>query len=125
MICKKFNNKLQILKLNSQFFNILNMSKYIVDPFILYYKENIFNYSRLSYSINKKKIKYAHERNLIKRIIREFFINYQYAIHTFDIFICLNRLINLNILKLESLKRCINTIFKFLIVKSLHRRLLK
>lgn len=40
---------------------------------LLYAKNNKFNYSRLGIIISKKNIKYSHDRNRIKRYIRESF----------------------------------------------------
>ncbi|WAI18256.1 MAG: ribonuclease P protein component [Buchnera aphidicola (Acyrthosiphon caraganae)] len=45
---------------------------------------NLLGYPRLGLSIPRKNIKYAHDRNLIKRLIRETFRSLQYKLLAID-----------------------------------------
>ncbi len=51
---------------------------------IIYYKKNSFNQSRIGLSVTKKLGK-AHDRNRLKRIIREYFRTSPYKFLGFDI----------------------------------------
>jgi ribonuclease P protein component len=47
--------------------------KIVTDEFILLYRENNLGYPRLGLAISKKMIAKAHDRNRIKRLLRESF----------------------------------------------------
>lgn len=51
---------------------------------IIYYKKNSFNQTRIGLSVPKKLGK-AHDRNRLKRIIREYFRNSDYKLLGYDI----------------------------------------
>lgn len=94
-----------------------NMFKYIEHPFILFYKYNNLSYARLGYYIKKNTIKYAHERNLIKRIIKEQFRINQKYLPNFDIIICILKLIYYDQINKKFIQIKIYKLLTFLINK--------
>ncbi|BAH82886.1 ribonuclease P protein component [Candidatus Ishikawella capsulata] len=47
-------------------------------------RKNLFRYPRIGFAISKKNIKFAHDRNRIKRITRETFRKMQYKLPIMD-----------------------------------------
>jgi len=64
---------------------------------------NILGYPRLGLSVSRKNIRYAHDRNLIKRLIRETFRILQYRLIAMDFIVITKK----NILFLNN-KKIIN-----------------
>lgn len=110
----KFNKNLQLLKLHKKPLNFSIMCKYIVHPFIIFFFYNKLTYPRLGYLIGKKKIKYAYQRNLIKRIIKEYFRINKKNLNNIDIIISITNLINCNKFTKLDINININKIFNFL-----------
>ncbi|MGP1958437.1 MAG: ribonuclease P protein component [Arsenophonus sp. ER-NS5-MAG3] len=52
---------------------------------------NNLGYSRLGLSISKKNIKRAHERNRIKRLVREYFRLHQYELSSMDFIVLIRK----------------------------------
>lgn len=62
--------KYEIIKKHDEFNNLINNEKFIKNNnFVIYYKDNSYNYSRFGIAISKKFGK-AHIRNYYKRITR-------------------------------------------------------
>ncbi|WP_422667489.1 ribonuclease P protein component [Buchnera aphidicola] len=66
-------------------------------------RNNILGYPRLGLSISRKNIKYAYQRNLIKRLIRETFRLLQYKLVSMDFIVIAKK----NIIYLNN-KRILN-----------------
>ncbi|MEI4269792.1 MAG: ribonuclease P protein component [Candidatus Dasytiphilus stammeri] len=103
----KFPKKLR-LDNDKKFRDVFRNSKsiFITDITILY-RTNFLEYPRVGICISKKVIKRAHERNRIKRLIRESFRLHQNYLRSIDFIIIIKKsLINknnhsiLNILKI-------------------------
>lgn len=61
-------------------------SKRISSPFLtLVIQENQLSYPRIGFAIAKKQIKRAHERNRLKRLMREFIRLNQHQLPAFDV----------------------------------------
>lgn len=66
--------KTQRLLTKSSYDRVFSQAKKLTTPeFILLYRENALGYSRLGLAISKKSLAKAHDRNRIKRLIRESF----------------------------------------------------
>lgn len=89
--------ELKLIKTNQFNFVFQQNKKLSISNIILLSRLNIVKYPRLGISISKKKIKKSHERNRIKRIIRESFRLNQHIIFYMDfIFIVKKNIIHLN-----------------------------
>ncbi|XKM13911.1 ribonuclease P protein component [Orbaceae bacterium ac157xtp] len=72
----------------SDFNHVFTQSFRIGSPVInLVIRENELNHFRLGFAIAKKQIKHAHERNRIKRVIRDYFRINQYQLPNFDMIV--------------------------------------
>lgn len=81
---RNFPKKVRLLKAN-EFTSVFRCSKYIkVTGITLFSCPNQLGYPRIGLSISKKYIKYAHERNRIKRYARETFRIHQHNLLTLD-----------------------------------------
>lgn len=82
-----FPKKLRLLKIRH--FNIVfkNPTKIYVSEISIFSKYNELKYPRIGINISKKYVKNAHDRNRIKRIIRESFRKVQYDLPKMDLII--------------------------------------
>lgn len=70
---------------SSDFDNVFSNSKRIGSPSLtLIVKNNQLSYPRIGFAIAKKQIKRAHERNRLKRLMREFIRLNQHNLPHFD-----------------------------------------
>ncbi|AZP36235.1 Ribonuclease P protein component [Candidatus Annandia adelgestsuga] len=69
----KFKKKQKIKFFKNFIKNFKKINFFYSSCIMLYIKNNNFNYSRLGIIISKKNIKFSHDRNKIKRYIRESF----------------------------------------------------
>lgn len=68
-----FPRQKRLLK-KSEFEEVFNQGKKMTsEHFIFFYKVNTLTHARLGLAISKKKIHKAHDRNRVKRLIRETF----------------------------------------------------
>lgn len=66
--------KTQRLLTKNDYNHVFEQAKKIATPgFIILFRENEFSYARLGLAISKKMIAKAHDRNRIKRLLREGF----------------------------------------------------
>ncbi len=84
MVDSRFEKKFRLL--SARDFDELKVgsSSYKKASLIIYYKKNSFNQSRIGLSIPKK-IGKSHDRNRLKRIIREYYRNSPYKFLGYDI----------------------------------------
>lgn len=67
-------NKTRRLVKKSDYDHVFSQAKKIVTPdFVLLYRKNVLGEARLGLAISKKMIAKAHDRNRIKRVLRETF----------------------------------------------------
>ena len=68
-----FDKTRRLLKKND-FDNVFNQAKKIVTPeFIILYRDNVVGHARLGMALSKKRIAKSHDRNRVKRLLRETF----------------------------------------------------
>lgn len=68
-----FDKTRRLLKKND-FNNVFNQAKKIETPeFIILYKNNQLGHARLGMALSKKRIAKSHDRNRLKRLLRETF----------------------------------------------------
>lgn len=68
-----FIRELRLLTPND-FNHVFNQSTRVSSPYItLVIRKNTLSHPRLGFAIAKKQVKHAHERNRLKRVIREYF----------------------------------------------------
>ena len=68
-----FNKTRRLLK-KSEYDNVFNQAKKLVtSDFIILYRENAIGHARLGLALSKKMIAKAHDRNRLKRQLRETF----------------------------------------------------
>lgn len=64
-------NKKYIIRKNEEIKEIIDLkNKIVCSYFVIYFRNNLFNYNRYCISISKK-IGKAHDRNLLKRRIKD------------------------------------------------------
>ena len=68
-----FNKARRLLKKKEFDFVFSDAKKIITPEFVILYRENKYGYARLGLALSKKKIAKAHDRNRMKRFIRETF----------------------------------------------------
>lgn len=79
-----FPKKLRLLT-NKDFFLVFkNSYKIKISEIVIFSHFNIFNYPRIGLIFSKKYVKKSHDRNRIKRIIRESFRINQYKLPNID-----------------------------------------
>jgi ribonuclease P protein component len=92
-------------------------SSYKKAALIVYYKRNSFNQSRIGISVPKK-IGKSHDRNRLKRLIREFFRTSPYKFLGYDILLVVSWSRNLlpesSLVKEEVLNKNLHEYFNFL-----------
>lgn len=67
-------DKTHRLLIKSDYDNVFNQAKKIVTPdFIVLYRDNVVGHARLGLALSKKTIAKAHDRNRVKRLLRETF----------------------------------------------------
>ncbi|VFP83463.1 Ribonuclease P protein component [Buchnera aphidicola (Cinara laricifoliae)] len=113
-----FSKKLRLLS-NDQFKHVYNKNfKINIKPFIMLRCLNCLKFPRLGISIAKKNIMYAHDRNRIKRLIRESFRLIQHNLLFMDFIIIVKKnthlLSNNNILYFLQTLWCYNKKNNFL-----------
>lgn len=82
---RRFLSKKRRLLRLSDFVSVFKQSKRIsVVGVTLFSRVNQFGYPRIGLAISKKYVKYAHERNRIKRYARETFRTYQHNLPNLD-----------------------------------------
>lgn len=87
---RHFPKKMRLLKLN-EFVFVFQQSKCIKTAGItLFSRFNKLGYPRIGLSISKRYIKYAHERNRIKRCARETFRIHQHNLLASDFVLTIN-----------------------------------
>lgn len=91
-----FSKKKRLFKLKDFIFLSYYSKKYIFPEIDFYISNNNLKFPRIGISISKKYIKLAHERNKIKRIIRENFRLNQKKINCFDFLIKIKKSIKHN-----------------------------
>ena len=73
MDCFNFNKTRRLLK-KSDYDYVFEKAKKLVTPeFIIFYRANNLGQARLGLALSKKSISKAHDRNRIKRLLRETF----------------------------------------------------
>ncbi|CUR52998.1 ribonuclease P protein component [Buchnera aphidicola] len=86
-----FHKKLR-LKTTQQFQNVYqNNQKKITSEFVVFGRLNNLTFPRLGLSISKKKVKYAWNRNRIKRVIKECFRLLQYYLLFMDFIVVVKK----------------------------------
>ncbi|VFP80934.1 Ribonuclease P protein component [Buchnera aphidicola (Cinara kochiana kochiana)] len=113
-----FSKKLRLLS-NNQFQCVYNKNyKIDIKSFIMLRCLNYLKFPRLGISIAKKNIMYAHDRNRIKRLIRESFRLIQHNLLLMDFIIIVKKnthlLSNSNILRFLQKLWCYNNKNNFL-----------
>ena len=84
MVDSKFEKQFRLLSA-SDFKNLrVGSSSYKKPSLIIYFKKNSFNQTRIGISASKKVGK-SHDRNRIKRIIREYFRTSPFKFYGYDI----------------------------------------
>lgn len=68
-----FNKTKRLLKKKEFDFVFANAKKIVTPEFVFLYRENNCGFARLGLALSKKKIAKAHDRNRMKRFIRETF----------------------------------------------------
>lgn len=69
----KFDKNLRLLK-SEDFKKVFSKQQVAIkNPFLVFYCLNNLPYSRIGFAINKKRVRKANKRNLIKRVVREVF----------------------------------------------------
>ncbi|WWO97162.1 MAG: ribonuclease P protein component [Candidatus Dasytiphilus stammeri] len=84
----------KILRLNNskKFREIFQINQSLsMREITLFYQKNFLEYPRIGICISKKVIKKAHERNRVKRIIRESFRLHQHYIKNIDFIIIIKQ----------------------------------
>ncbi|ABJ90492.1 ribonuclease P protein component [Buchnera aphidicola] len=81
-----FHKKLRFISNTKFYFTCNKKNKIYTKNFVLLANFNFLNFPRLSISISKKNIKKSHDRNRIKRIIRESFRLFQNNLKYMDFF---------------------------------------
>ncbi|VFP81310.1 ribonuclease P protein component [Buchnera aphidicola] len=95
MLQFSFKKKLRLLS-NIQFQNVYIQKRRIyTKKFIMFICLNHFKFPRLGISISKKNITYAHDRNRIRRLIKESFRLVQNNLLLMDFIIIVKKNINL------------------------------
>ncbi|BFR92807.1 ribonuclease P protein component [endosymbiont of Pachyrhynchus infernalis] len=90
------------------------------DFFKINYSDNNLNYPRLGIYISKKCIKLSNKRNLLKRLIREYFRINKYKIYNLDYILKLKYNFNFNYnYNIDYFKKDINKIFNFFIKRNI------
>lgn len=85
-----FSKKVRLLNLN-EFVFVFQQSQHIkITGITLFSRPNQLKYPRIGLAISKKYIKYAHERNRIKRYARETFRMYQNNLSASDFVLTIN-----------------------------------
>lgn len=84
MVDSRFEKKFRLLSARDFSELKVDSSSFKKPSLIIYYKKNLFNQSRIGLSIPKK-IGKAHDRNRLKRIMREFFRQSEYKFLGCDI----------------------------------------
>lgn len=70
----------------SDFDHVFSQSTRLGSPYItLVVRKNSLSHPRLGFAIAKKQVKHAHERNRLKRVIREYFRLTQHELPKVDI----------------------------------------
>lgn len=68
-----FDKKRRLLKKSDYDFVFAQAKKMVTPEFIILHRENIMGHARLGLALSKKSIPKAHDRNRIKRLLRETF----------------------------------------------------
>lgn len=69
-----FFNKTRRLLKKSDYDHVFNQAKKIVtSEFVILYRDNVIGHPRLGLALSKKMIPKSHDRNRVKRILREAF----------------------------------------------------
>ncbi|SBT82069.1 Ribonuclease P protein component [secondary endosymbiont of Trabutina mannipara] len=84
MIKIAFTRKLRLLTSNDFFFVFQKPHRVGTQYILILSRLNTLGYPRVGFTIAKKYIKKAHERNKIKRLIRESFRRQQHTLPTMD-----------------------------------------
>jgi len=72
----------------TDFNHVFNQSIRVSSPYItLVARKNSFNHPRLGFAIAKKQVKRAHERNRLKRVIRDHFRLAQHELPAIDVIV--------------------------------------
>jgi len=100
-----FKKELRLLTSSNFQYVFSKPSKKNTGEIIILGRLNLLGYPRLGLSVSRKNIKYAHDRNLIKRLIRETFRLLQHQLTSMDFIV----LIKKNILYLRN-KKIIDTL---------------
>ena len=117
MADNKFEKKFRLLSAGDFRELKVGSSSYKKASLIIYYKKNSFNQSRIGLSVPKK-IGKSHDRNRLKRIMRDFFRTSPYKFLGYDILIVVSWSRNLipepQEIKEEVLFKNLNEFFNFL-----------
>ncbi|MGD6858735.1 MAG: ribonuclease P protein component [Enterobacteriaceae bacterium] len=105
---KKFGLNGKIINLNKKSLKFFK-KKFFYKYFLLFCHKNNLNYSRISFIIPKKKIKFSYKRNQIKRIIKESFRLNQHKLINLDFLLIVN--FNITYLSKIIIRKEINFIF--------------
>ena len=84
MVDSRFEKKFRLLSTKDFSELKIDSSSFKKPSLIIYYKKNLLNQTRIGLSIPKK-IGKAHDRNRLKRLIREFFRQSEYKFLSCDI----------------------------------------
>lgn len=68
-----FDKTRRLLKKSQYDYVFSKASKIVNSEFIILYRDNMVGHARLGLALSKKKIAKAHDRNRIKRVLRETF----------------------------------------------------
>ncbi|WWP01345.1 MAG: ribonuclease P protein component [Candidatus Dasytiphilus stammeri] len=89
-----FSNNLRLLT-HKHFYGVINKQhKICIFSMILYYYNNSLWHPRIGIAISKKNVKLAHERNRIKRLIRESFRYHKNDLCAMDLVLMVTNEIN-------------------------------
>ncbi|BBA85158.1 ribonuclease P protein component [Candidatus Nardonella dryophthoridicola] len=108
-------NKKNIIKKNKIFNYIIKNNEFIIKTFFIYVfiKKNCLLYPRIGLIIKKKYLKLSVKRNIIKRIIKEFFRKNKNLFYNFDLIFMLKN--KINFYNKKDINKEINKIFKKII----------
>ena len=81
-----FNKIRRLLQKHEYYYVFSQAKKLVTDEFIILYRHNTIGHARLGLALSKKMVAKAHDRNRLKRLLRETFRT-QYNLPAIDIIV--------------------------------------